>query len=118
MNLNRLDEEVQEYCRLGLVLSTNRVYMTAVRHFSAFCTRYHFTQPFPVNELLLCRFVVVLAREGLAPAKTRAYLAGIRHAQIMRGFLEPAHAGSLPHLKLVQAGVTRSRLTSGHPETR
>ena len=33
--------------------------MTAVRCFSAFCG------PFPVDELLLCRFVAAIAKEGL-----------------------------------------------------
>ena len=46
-----------------------------------------------------------MARAGLAT------LSGVRHAQNMRGFPEPSHSGSLPRLKLVQAGVARARLT-------
>ena len=45
--------------------------------------------PFPVSESLLCYFVASLARQGLAPATIKTYLAGVRHAQIMRGFEEP-----------------------------
>lgn len=40
VDLTQLDEEVHKYCRLWLA-STNRVYMTAVRRFSAFCNKYH-----------------------------------------------------------------------------
>ena len=52
-----------------------------------------------------------MARAELATATIKVYLAGVRHAQIMRGFPEPSHSGSLPRLKLVQAGVAHARLT-------
>lgn len=82
MDLTRLDEEVHEYCQLRLAPSTNQVHITAVRCFSDFSIM-------PVCHILLCH--------------NESHLPGIRHAQIMRGFPEPAHAVSLPHLRLVQA---------------
>lgn len=118
MDIPRLDAEVQEYCRLGLAPSTTKVYETAAKRFSAFCRDFNITQPFPVTELLLCRFVAEMARAGLAPATMRTYLAGVRHAQIMRGFPEPSQSGSFPRLKLVQAGVARARLTRPMPTPR
>ena len=71
-----------------------------------------------MNELLLCRFTAAMAKAGLAPTTLKTYLAGIRHAQIMRGFPEPSQSGSLPRLKLVQAGVARARLTGTGPGAR
>ena len=49
-----------------------------------------------------------MAREGLAPATLKTYLAGIRHAQIIRGLPEPGSA-SLKRLRLLQSGVARER---------
>ena len=56
-----------------------------------------------------------MAEAGLATATMKTYLAGIRHAQIMKGLPELSQLGSLPRLKLVQAGVARARLTTGSP---
>ena len=50
-----------------------------------------------------------MAIQGLAPATLKTYLSGIRHAQIMNGFPEPAQVASMPRLKLLQAGVVRER---------
>ena len=99
---------------LGLAPATNKAYRTAVNRFSAFCMKYNITTPFPVKELLLCRFVTVLAEEGLAPATIKTYLAGVRHAQIMRGLPEPRQeAGAMARLRLVQAGILRRRISEG-----
>ena len=115
MDIIHLDQAVQHYCLLGLAPSTTRVYKAAEKRFSAFCVQYNITQPFPVTELLLCRFVASMAREGLAPNTLKTYLAGIRHVQILRGLPEPSQAGRMPRLKLLQAGVNRERATSGPP---
>ena len=112
-----MDAAVLQYCNLGLAPATNRVYKSAVNRFSAFCAKYKVTHPFPVDELLLCRFIASLAREGLSPATIKTYLAGVRHAQIMRGLPEPKQTGSMARLKLVQAGVARDRLNRGISST-
>ena len=69
--------------------------------------------PFPVSETLLCYFVTALAREGIAPATIRTYLAAVRHAQVMRGLPEPRESSSLPRLRLVQSGIRRERANAG-----
>ena len=74
--------------------------------------------PFPVSKSLLCYFVASLARQGLAPATIKTYLAGVRHAQIMRGFEEPRQHSTLPRLHLLQAGVKRVRFQQGTPQSR
>ena len=50
-----------------------------------------------------------LAQEGLAPASIKAYLAAVRHSQVVMGYPEPQAISSLPHLKLVLKGVARTR---------
>ena len=49
-----------------------------------------------------------MAKEGLAPATLKTYLAGIRRTQIIRGLPEPGST-SLPRLRLLQSGVARKR---------
>lgn len=90
MDITQLDQAVQHYCLLGLAPSTIRVYKAAEKLFSAFFVRYNIIHPFPVTEMLLCRFAASLAKEGLAPNTLKTYLAGIRHTQVMRGLPEPA----------------------------
>ena len=74
--------------------------------------------PFPVSESLLCYFVAALAHQGLAPSTIRTYVAGVRHAQIVRGLPEPREHSNLPRLRLVQAGVQRARAEQGHARVR
>ena len=50
-----------------------------------------------------------LAQEGLAPASIKAYLAAVRHSQVVMGYPEPQAISSLPRLKLVLKGVARTR---------
>ena len=77
-----------------------------------FCRSYNISSPFPVSELILCYFVVDLARQGLTPTTIKTYLAAIRHAQIVRGLPELRQAG-LPRLQLVQSGIRRERARQG-----
>ena len=109
MDIAQQDTTVYQYCLGGLASSTKKTYQAAIKRFLLFCNKYNIAQPFPVNELLLCRFCAEMAIQGLAPATLKTYLSGIRHAQIMNGFPEPAQVASMPRLKLLQAGVVRER---------
>lgn len=112
MDLARLDKAVHQYFVLRLAPATNKAYRNAVTMFSAFCMKYNISTPFPVNQLLLCRFVMVQAEEGLSLVSIKTYLAGVCHAQIMRGLLEPRQeAGPMARLKLVQVGVLCQRVS-------
>ena len=75
----------------------------------SFTTVYNVSPPFPASELVLCYFVVSLARQGLALATIKTHLAAVRHAQITRG-LPAIKQGELPRLQLVQTGVRRERV--------
>ena len=115
MDIASLDAAVHFYCNRGLADSTRRTYRSGLDRFLSFCYVFGVTSPFPVSETLLCYFVTSLAREGIAPATIKTYLAAIRHAQIMRGHPEPREASSLPRLRLLQTGVRRERARSGPP---
>ena len=117
LDITQLDTVVQFYCVKGLADSTQKTYRVALNRYSQFCTMYS-VNPFPVSESLLCYFVASLARHGLTPAKIRTYLAGVRHAQIMRGFEEPRQHSTLPRLHLLQAGVKRVRCQQGTHQAR
>ena len=108
---------VQFYCGKGLAESTQKTYRVALNRYSQFCTMYG-VNPFPVSESPLCYFVASLARQGLTPATIRTYLAGVRHAQIMRGFEEPRQHSTLPCLHLLQAGVKQVRCQQGTHQAR
>ena len=118
MDLARLDAEVCRFCHLGLAPSTHKAYKAAVNRFSLFCAKFGFNDPFPVNESLLCRFVASLAQEGLALNTIKTYLAGIRHAQVIKGLPEPRQLDSMPRLRLLQSGVARNRVAQGVPPAR
>jgi len=79
----------------------------------SFCFGFGVPALFPVSETLLCYFVTFLARDGVAPATIRTYLAAVRHAQIIRGWPEPRESSSLPRLRLVQNGIRRERAARG-----
>ena len=85
-----------------------------MNHYSQFCTVCWYSSP--VSELTLCYFVASLALQGLTPATIKAYLARVRHAQIMRGFEEPRQHSTFPCLHLPQAGVKRVRCQQGTPQ--
>ena len=81
----------------------------------SFCRAANIINPFPVSETTLCYFVAALARQGLAPASIKTYLAAVRHAQIMEGHPEPRQSTSFPRLQLLQSGVRRERSLRGPP---
>ena len=110
-----MDEAVRFYCNRGLAESTRRTYQSGLNRYMSFCCAFGVPSPFPVSEMLLCYFVTSLARDGLAPATIKSYLAAVRHAQIMRGHPEPRETSALPRLRLIQSGVRRERARTGPP---
>ena len=63
----------------------------------------------------MCYFAAFLAREGLDPNPIKLYLAALHHMQVLLGLSEPRTESSLPRLKLVLNGISRSRTTEGTP---
>jgi len=48
-----------------------------------------------------------MARQVLSPQTIEVYLAGVRHMQILIELPDPIEFTSMPHLRLVQAGIQR-----------
>ena len=116
MDLAVLDASVHFYCQKGLAESTHKTYQAGVRRFVHLCALMQITNPFPVSELTLCRFVAFLARVGLAPSVVKMYLAAVHHTQVIRGLPEPCQDSRLPRLQLVQWGTQKTWAESGHTQ--
>ena len=67
---------------------------------------------FPV---ILCSFAASMAEGGLAPPTVKSYLAAILNTQLTLCLPGPREQSSLPVLKRVLAGISRSRLGRGQP---
>ena len=81
-----------------------------MKKFATFCAQYNVPDPFPVTEYLLCSFASYMADQGLAPQSIKSYLAAVRNMQLSLGLPDPREQSSLPVLKRVQMGISRSRL--------
>lgn len=89
-----------------------------MKRFYTFCTTYSVIDPFPLTEQTLCFFASYLAEQGLAPQTGKAYLSALRNTQISLGLPDPRDQSSLPMLKRVQSGISRTRLQQGTTPTR
>jgi len=69
--------------------------------------------PFPVTELILCLFVVYLARCNLSYKTIRVYLFGVQYHSLLRGF--PIKISSMNYLYYSLRGIRR---TQGNSLTR
>jgi hypothetical protein len=92
-----------------------RAYNSSMRKFTTFCECYHVPDPFPVTEFLLCSFAASMADGGLDPQTVKSYMAAIRNTQLSLGLPDPREQSSLPVLKRVLAGISRSRLAGSPP---
>ena len=81
-----------------------------MKRFHSFCAKFNIQSPFPLSEYMLCCFAAYLADEGLAPQTAKCYLAAVRNTQLSLGLPDPRDQSSLPLLKRVLAGISRSRL--------
>ena len=86
-----------------------------MRKFGSFCERYHVHDPFPATENLLCSFAAFMADDGLAPQTVKSYLAAVRNTQLSLGLPDPREQSSLPILRRVLVGISRSRIGRGQP---
>ena len=98
--------------------ATRAAYASAQRRCANFCQQFTIGDPYPLSEGTLCRFVAFLAHEGLKHRTIKAYLSGLRFAQIHHDLGNP-FVGNLPRLEYVLAGVKRSEAhTSAAPKPR
>ena len=91
----------------GLADSTHRVYRSGQKRYLVFCAKAGL-QAIPAQEVVLCKFVVQLATEGLRHCTIKSYMAGIRHIHIGEGLGDP-FLSSWCKLHYVLRGVKRSQ---------
>ena len=101
---------VQRYFQESLAPSTRQIYNSAMNMFNAFCTQYTVTKTFPATEHPLCTLAAHMADVGLSSQSIKTYLATVRNTQLSLELPDPRDQFSLPVLKRVQTGVSRSRL--------
>ena len=63
--------------------------------------------PFPLQETLLCRYASNLASQGLKHKTIKAYLSGLRFAQIHLIMGNPFKTADMPQLDYVLTGIKR-----------
>ena len=112
MDVAALDRLVVRYFQAGLAPSTQRSYDSAKRRFLTFCQKICVSNPLPVNEQLLCRYVACLAAEGLSSKTINLYLSAIRHLQIAAHFPDP-NIHVMPRLEQVIKGSKRVAAKQG-----
>ena len=81
---------VQDNFHNRLAPSTHLMCDAALRRFNNFYALYDVYNPLPVTEKLLCYFVTVLAKNGLAPQTIKSYLSVVRSMQISLGLPPPS----------------------------
>ena len=109
-----MDRDVEHYFSRGLATATRKTYQAGQRHYLEFCEQATIP-PFPALESTLCRFVSVLANNGIAHSTIKVYLSATRQLHIAQGLPEP-RMEKMPRLSQVLRGVritqpTKSRFT-------
>ena len=107
-----LDSAVEAYLGNCVAPTTLSVYRSAQRRYFSFCQNQLISNPFPVTEDTLCRFVAALAQDGLKHRTIKSYLSGIRFAQILQAMGNP-FTDSMPRLEYVLSGIKRSEAHAG-----
>ena len=116
LDIRLLDATVQERFTVGLAPVTLKVYSTGTNRYTSFSVLHNVTQPFPISEDVLTRFVVYLYMKGLKAGTIKRYLASIHYTQIALGLGNP-YIKEMSWLEYVTCRVkrlasrpTRSRL--------
>ena len=103
---------MERYFQEGLAPSTQKSYNSAKKRFILFCSSINIVNPIPVDEQLLCRFVVHLSAEGLSPSSIKLYLSAVRHLQISLDGGDP-NMSAMPRLEQVIKGAKRVAAKQG-----
>jgi len=107
LDITALDRTVCRLYQAGLAPATQKTYLAGKRRYLQFCQRSG-SQPVPVAEGSLCRFVAFLQMEGLRHSTVKAYLSAVRHLQVSQGLGDP-QMSSMPRLELVVRGLKREQ---------
>ena len=108
LDLASLEAAVHRYFRVGIAETTTRVYESAKKQYTTFCTERELSQ-LPLREDTHCLFIAHLTTAGLKPQTITTYPSGVRHIQISAGLSDTFMAGSFPQLQYVVKGVKREK---------
>ena len=89
MDFASLEVLVWEYLEHGLSQAIKWSYSSGQRQYVSFCGRYSIN-PLQWSECTAYLFAAFLAQQGLKPQTISAYLAEVRHLQVMAGYNSPA----------------------------
>ena len=107
LDLPQLESALHHYAVNCVAPATRTSYATAQRCYLSFCTEAGVVEPWPVVEAILCRYVTFLSQQGLKHRSIKAYLSGLRFAQIRLGLVNPFAHEAMLHLEYVLTGIKR-----------
>ena len=108
-----MDDAVEQYFSQGLSRSSQKVYAAGIKRFRDFCLRLKIT-PVPSTELILCRFVAMLAKDNIAYNSIKVYLAVIRQF-LLREEQVPPNTGAMACLQQVLRGIKIAQSITRQP---
>ena len=107
---------IEHYIDSCVAPATRSAYGTAHRRYTAFCGQFGIASPYPLTEGTLCRYVAFLGQEGLKHSTIKAYLSGIRFAQIHLSLGNPFSNGAMPRFEYVLTGIKRVEARTRAPQ--
>ena len=79
-----------------------------IKKFDKFCKKHKIIDLLPVDQRLVCYYIMYLVQQGLADSTIRVYLSPLRHQHIACDILEPDHT-KMAKLKLVDSGIRTTK---------
>jgi len=111
LDLATLDKLVDQSLANGLAPSTRRVYGTRINKYVELCRI--LKQPCcPASELLLCRYIVYLARNNISHNTIKVYLSAVCQHHLRKG-ISPPQIGNMPRLYQVLQRICISQASCG-----
>ena len=115
LDLAQLESALHHYAVNCVAPATRASYATAQRRYLSFCTEVGVVEPWPVVEAILCRYVTFLGQQGLKHRSIKAYLSGLRFAQIQLGLGNPFAHEAMLQLEYVLTGIKRVQAHQAPP---
>ena len=103
------NQDVEHYFSRGLATATRKTYQAGQRHYLEFCEQATIP-PLLALKSKLCRFVTVLANNGIAHSTIKVYLSATRQLHITKGLPEP-RMEKMPRLSQVLRGIRTTQPT-------
>ena len=112
VDLSKVEAALQRYIGSCVAPSTKAAYASAQRRYLRFCNETNIECPYPLHESTMCRYVAYLADQGLKHRSIKAYLSGLRFAQIHLELGKPFQQ-AMPQLEYVLTGIKKVEAKRG-----